>query len=358
MGRRKKTRRKSEQSVPNEQLKKSIIKTRNAIRKKFRDLHNQKVLLGEKVSETYKPIIEPLQTLVKQKNEKIKKEEEFATVEKKIEGKKHSPDDFKTAFAPHRRNLFDAYSKNYSSAGSTGSQNKNENNVSGIAPFPTSLAEIDSENESDSSSNFKEEAIIKKVQSNLPYIDDTYGFRVNHGELRLGKQPILIKTIDGENYFHVKRSNFKITHGLSKLLLMKTPKHYTKEDLKNYKKMLELTNAHKYNYLSGASVRRDASSSKYNNIISMLFPLTPSSRFTKETRNIRKKLGTSLQNKTENNFKLANRVGCINYTYWDDPNELVDRLRLLKASQDAGHTGHDNEIISILEELREANIIE
>lgn len=44
--------------------------------------------------------------------------------------------------------------------------------------------------------------------------------------------------------------------------------------------------------------------------------------------------------------------------YWDDPNELVDRLRLLIASQSAGHTGHNNEIISIIEELREANIIE
>lgn len=45
-------------------------------------------------------------------------------------------------------------------------------------------------------------------------------------------------------------------------------------------------------------------------------------------------------------------------TYWDDPNELVDRLRLLASSASAGHTGHNNEIISIIEELREANLIE
>jgi hypothetical protein len=42
------------------------------------------------------------------------------------------------------------------------------------------------------------------------------------------------------------------------------------------------------------------------------------------------------------------------YEYWDDPNELVDRLRLLIASRDAGHSGHENEILSIIEELREA----
>lgn len=45
------------------------------------------------------------------------------------------------------------------------------------------------------------------------------------------------------------------------------------------------------------------------------------------------------------------------YVYWDNVNELVDRLRLLVASMIAGHTGHNNEIISIVEELKEANII-
>jgi len=43
--------------------------------------------------------------------------------------------------------------------------------------------------------------------------------------------------------------------------------------------------------------------------------------------------------------------------YYDDPNELVTRLNLLIASQSAGNTGVNNEIISILEELRERNLI-
>ena len=47
----------------------------------------------------------------------------------------------------------------------------------------------------------------------------------------------------------------------------------------------------------------------------------------------------------------------IDYVHWNDPNELVDRLRLLLASEYAGNNNHNNEIISILEELREANII-
>jgi hypothetical protein len=46
------------------------------------------------------------------------------------------------------------------------------------------------------------------------------------------------------------------------------------------------------------------------------------------------------------------------YIYWDDPNELVDRLRLLMASKQVGNNNHQNEIMSIIEELKEADIIE
>lgn len=55
-------------------------------------------------------------------------------------------------------------------------------------------------------------------------------------------------------------------------------------------------------------------------------------------------------------FSIKNSAGT--YTYWNDPNELVQRLRLLISSTSAGHNGHQNEISSIIEELREANIIE
>jgi len=47
----------------------------------------------------------------------------------------------------------------------------------------------------------------------------------------------------------------------------------------------------------------------------------------------------------------------IDYVHWDDPNELVDRLRLLEASRQVGHIVHDNEILSIIEELRKAGLI-
>uniref|UniRef100_A0A2S2NK10 Uncharacterized protein n=1 Tax=Schizaphis graminum TaxID=13262 RepID=A0A2S2NK10_SCHGA len=43
--------------------------------------------------------------------------------------------------------------------------------------------------------------------------------------------------------------------------------------------------------------------------------------------------------------------------YYDDSNGLVTRLNILTSSRSAGNTGVNNEIISILEELRELDII-
>lgn len=45
------------------------------------------------------------------------------------------------------------------------------------------------------------------------------------------------------------------------------------------------------------------------------------------------------------------------YEYYDDPNELCQRLRLLLSSKSAGNSNHDQEINSIIEELRERKII-
>jgi len=44
----------------------------------------------------------------------------------------------------------------------------------------------------------------------------------------------------------------------------------------------------------------------------------------------------------------------IDYVHWDDPNKLVDRLRLLEISC---HNAYDNDILSIIEELPKTSLI-
>lgn len=85
------------------------------------------------------------------------------------------------------------------------------------------------------------------------------------------------------------------------------------------------------------------------------------------------KLAESLQDKKKQSQKKNRRIKydgkCLEktfipyaenivYEYYDDPNELVERLMLLVSSKSAGNTNHDQEINSIVEELRERSIIQ
>lgn len=316
---------KNERSPNSETVKKSLIKARAVIKKKFRELHNQRLTLDHRINEEYKPIIEPLKNLV----DEIKTEKNDAKKEIKQEFDMFEPMSvYKTAKRSYKKALFA--------------------DVSGV-----SFADSD-ESDSNNAFNHKtptssKERVINQIiketsQKKTPHLDTLYGFRTEDGSILLGNDVVLVKGNDpSELKYSVKNKSFPVTYGLTELLLNKNPKNYNTDDLKTYRKMLTYTNAHKTNFKRTGYIRKNPGSVKYN-IIKELFASS-------------KKIRGSGLKKPQTDFKIASKERKINYTYWDDPNELVDRLRLLMASQSAGHTGHDNEIISIIEELREAKLI-
>lgn len=156
------------------------------------------------------------------------------------------------------------------------------------------------------------------------------------------------------------------------LIFLKRPTVFYKAstndvDVNAYREILHLTNAPYKNYdsqneLSGSTLK------KYVEIIRPLMQQrhqynipegeraaavvdAPSSRTTR-AKSKHSGRGVGLGSR-----KLFSNNRSFEYVYWNRPKELVDRLRLLWASKMAGHTGHDNEIISILEELKEEGII-
>lgn len=60
----------------------------------------------------------------------------------------------------------------------------------------------------------------------------------------------------------------------------------------------------------------------------------------------------------ESDFIPFKRGASVIYEYFDDPNEICDRLRLLISSKLAGNTSHTQEINSIVQELRELGLIQ
>jgi len=127
---------------------------------------------------------------------------------------------------------------------------------------------------------------------------------------------------------------FRGSEGLYRLIFEKEPDKFSKDDLAQYKRLIEKTSLYRINHEPLQRLKGNGGY-KYKNIIKPLLSSQTQGR------------GLSL---TYNNKPIE-------YVYWDDVNEIVDRLRLLIASKQAGNTSHDNEILSIIEELKEAGVI-
>lgn len=171
-------------------------------------------------------------------------------------------------------------------------------------------------------------------------LDTVYGVRkLRDGSFMIGDKPISFDN----HLVNIGDKRFNVTTGLLELLFKNKPEkaYISKEDERNYKEILIASNAHKKKYSSSEPIRTDKNF-KFMNFISGLFPQRREPYVS----------GSSLPK-----FMITNRNFKPDYIYWDDPNELVDRLRLLMASQSAGNPSHNNEIMSIIEELREAKII-
>lgn len=167
-------------------------------------------------------------------------------------------------------------------------------------------------------------------EDNENKFDHKYGFRHDpiQEKFYIGNSEI---NIDGNDII-VKGKRYKGSTGVYELLFKKQPSPiFSEHDEEIYLDILKNTNAARRFYQSNQKI----SGSKLEKFQKIIEPHIS---------------GKGI-------FLEANNKNSIDYIHWDNPNELVDRLRLLLASIEAGHTGHQNEITSIIEELRESKII-
>ena len=173
-------------------------------------------------------------------------------------------------------------------------------------------------------------------------------------DLMIGDSVLTIDA-DGDDV-RVNGMRYAGTRGLYELLFMRIPnvRTYTDVDIHSYRRILLSTNAHKRNH-SPSKRTLGNKGYKYKKIISTIIGGVRTSGIRRvrgrgsgaDGADTRQGRGLPMDE------SMTVTDNAIDYVYWDDPNELVDRLRLLMASRAAGHTGHDNEIASIVEELRE-----
>ena len=129
------------------------------------------------------------------------------------------------------------------------------------------------------------------------------------------------------NNIIVDGEKFRGTPGLWELIMSKNSEDFTKEDYENYAKLMVKTNALYRNYDPNNPNPRSSKSDKWN-----LIRLIWAKRGEYEGKGV--------------------------VVIPSDPYALLERLDLLLASQEAGHTGVGNELVSICDELKRQCVLD
>lgn len=310
-----------------------LSKAREAVRKKFMLLKQDKMGVEQSLNETFKPIVTPLKELVmiNNKNSDVLPPPPVVSMKREIKTR------MERTIKPRKR---DSTSNNNSSSSDDEFNSLLDNTAinnalhSAIQSTPTSKKNQSPQRMQFSFAN-KYIEMLRKADSKIdglygPYMSTDGAIMIGSKDMEFNNNDIII---DGKKY--------PMTEGLLELLFMKSPNSKSGRilDLDNYKEIMETSNAHKKGYKSDEDIRRH-NSNKFKHIILPMFG--------------GKKGGDGLLPPP---YKIARKDTTFDYVYWDDPNELVDRLRLLLAEKSAGNSNHSNEIQSIIEELREAGII-
>ena len=161
---------------------------------------------------------------------------------------------------------------------------------------------------------------------NKPFSDKTFGIRKEKGHHYIGGEHVIIDNND----IIIKKNGerFEGTAGLWELIMSKIPKNFTDKDYDNYEDLMIMTNAlHRGNNEDNPHPK-GSGSIKWRKLLSPIW--------------YRKKGGVYTFPKKKEGYE-GNGVVVIP----SDPNALLERLDVLLASQEAGHTGVRNELVSM-----------
>ena len=167
---------------------------------------------------------------------------------------------------------------------------------------------------------------IAKEYLNTQFPDKTFGILKIDGHHYIGNEHVIVH----KNNIIVDDETFKGTHGLWELLMTRHPNAaiFNEEDINSYARLMIKTNAlHRNND-----------------------PKNPHPKIS-----VSDKWGYILSDIWHNHEKYEGKDIVV---IPEDPNALLKRLDLLLASQEAGHTGVGNELVSICDELKRQGVLD
>ena len=207
----------------------------------------------------------------------------------------------------------------------------------GIEKLPEAMQPIGeaTEEEEEEDDEEEEDESIGEIARHFltkPNTDKIFGVRKEKGHHYIGNQHVIIK--DDNIILSKDGDTFIGTAGLWGLITSKDPDNdnidWTK-NIDNYDRLMLKTNALYKNYNPNKNSARSSKSNKWNNILSTIW---------------------------HGEERKKGYLGMGVVVIPSDPNALLERLDLLLASQEAGHTGVRNELVSICDELKRQGVLD
>ena len=209
----------------------------------------------------------------------------------------------------------------------------------GIEKIPEAIQTIVEEEEEEEEHEEDEELVgdMAYYYLNTPNPDKDFGITKKGKDHYIGKEHVIIK--DNNIFLPKLGEKFIGTDGLWELLTSKNPQNFTDEDHDMYEDLMIITNAlHRDNDENNPHPKGNHKSYKWVNIIRPIW-------YSNKSRIIFPK-------------KEKGQEGKGVVVIPSDPNALLERLDLLLASQEAGHTGVRNELVSICDELKRQGVLD
>ena len=182
-------------------------------------------------------------------------------------------------------------------------------------------------------------------------IDKVFGLTEKNKRFYIRDKPIKIK----DNDIIINEVKYPGTPGLWELIISQDPQEgkITEEDYKNYVRLLTQTNAI---YQKNDPNQNKPKSSKSNKWKILIKPIWKDIKERKAKEEAEEEAEKETEDEDEDDPQPSTSGTGLTILP-SDPNALIDRFDLLFSSQNAGHTGVKNELVSILDVLKRQGVI-
>ena len=243
----------------------------------------------------------------------------------------------------------------------------------GIEKLPEVMKPIGEEEEEEEEEKYFSENVLKQISDRFKGdVDKIFGIKKIGNNYYLGDKMLYV---DDNNIITIENNEkrFTGTPGLWELIISEFPMNYTNEDYNNYKHLMTITNAMYRNNNSKQTNPKPANNDKWKYIVGPIwymnkgfdendaFKMAKDSDYKKmvinrESRRRRREKRIGEYSSSVGKKSKVNGDGIV--VIPSDPNALLERLDLLLASQEAGHTGVRNELVSICDELKRQGVLD